>query len=104
MSQSENTDEPNQPDPPEQPGRDTEETPPELAHVLFMDLVAYSRLVTDDQKQVVEELRQLVRSTAEFQRASAAHNLISLPAGDGMALVFFQDPLSPIQCALELAS
>jgi TolB-like protein/class 3 adenylate cyclase len=75
----------------------------EIAHVLFMDLVGYSRMPTDIQSRTVEELQSLVRATPEFQKASAAKRLISLPTGDGMALVFFDDPRSPVQCALELA-
>src|SRR5229473_467958 len=76
----------------------------EIAHVLFMDLVAYSRMHTDEQPRTVKELRSLVRATPEFQKASVAKRLISLSTGDGMALVFFDDPLSPVQCALELAA
>ncbi len=75
----------------------------EIAHVLFMDLVGYSRMPTDVQSRAVETLRSLVRATPEFEKASAAQRLISLPTGDGMALVFFDDPRSPVQCALELA-
>src|SRR5260370_16646206 len=76
----------------------------EIAHVLFMDLVAYSRMHTDEQPRTVKELRSLVQATPEFQKASAAKRLISLPTGDGMALAFFDDPVSPVQCALELAA
>jgi TolB-like protein/class 3 adenylate cyclase/Flp pilus assembly protein TadD len=76
----------------------------EIAHVLFMDLVAYSRMATDVQPRTVKELRALVRATPEFQKASAAKRLISLPTGDGMALVFFDDPRSPVQCAVEIAA
>jgi TolB-like protein/tetratricopeptide (TPR) repeat protein/class 3 adenylate cyclase len=75
----------------------------EIAHVLFMDLVGYSLLLTDLQSSMVGDLQSLVRATPEFQKASAAKRLISLPTGDGMALVFFDDPRSPVQCALELA-
>jgi TolB-like protein/class 3 adenylate cyclase/Tfp pilus assembly protein PilF len=76
----------------------------EIAHVLFMDLVGYSRMHTDEQPRTVRELRALVRATPEFQKASAAGRLISLPTGDGMALVFFDDPRSPVQCAVEIAA
>jgi adenylate cyclase len=69
-----------------------------------MDLVAYSRMATDVQSRTVKELRALVRATPEFQKASAAKRLISLPTGDGMALVFFDDPRSPVQCAVEIAA
>ncbi len=74
----------------------------EIAHVLFMDIVAYSRLPMDEQQRVINELQQAVRETAEFARAQADDQLIRLPTGDGMALVFFCDPQSPVRCALEL--
>ena len=76
----------------------------ELAHVLFMDVVAYSRLAIDEQQRVIGRLQEAVRGTAEFQRALAADQLISLPTGDGMALAFFGDPESPVRCARELAA
>lgn len=76
----------------------------ELAHVLFMDVVAYSRLPTDHQERVLRQLQDAVRGTAEFARALTADQLISLPTGDGMALVFFGDPESPVRCARELTA
>jgi len=60
----------------------------QIAHVLFMDLVSYSQMPTDVQSRMVEELQSLVRATPEFQKALNAKRLISLPTGDGMALVF----------------
>jgi class 3 adenylate cyclase len=75
----------------------------EIAHVLFMDLVGYSRLPMDEQTQVLRQLQKIVRGTTEFSRAMENNDLISLPTGDGMALVFFRDPVVPIQCALEIA-
>jgi len=69
-----------------------------------MDVVAYSRLHIDQQERVLRALQDAVRATAEFQRAQAADQLISLPTGDGMALVFFGDPESPVRCARELAA
>lgn len=91
---------------PGQPLPDQEPTGPlplEIAHVLFMDIVAYSRFPIDQQKQLVEELQKTVRGTSEFARAKSRNNLISLPSGDGMALVFFNDPESPCRCALEVS-
>src|SRR5579862_4258778 len=61
----------------------------EVAHVLFLDIVAYSRLPMEEQAEVLRRLQELVRETGEFQRAQHAGRLISLPTGDGMALVFF---------------
>ncbi|MGA2418640.1 MAG: tetratricopeptide repeat protein [Candidatus Acidiferrum sp.] len=74
----------------------------EIAHVLFMDVVAYSRLPMDEQQRVIHQLQELVRSTPEFEHAQADDQLIRLPTGDGMALVFFRDPQSPVRCALEV--
>jgi class 3 adenylate cyclase len=79
-------------------------TPPlEVAHVLFMDIVAYSKLPMDQQQQVLRDLQEAVRSTPTFIRAAAEDQLIRLPTGDGMALVFFRDPEAPVHCALQLA-
>jgi tetratricopeptide (TPR) repeat protein/class 3 adenylate cyclase len=75
----------------------------EMAHILFTDIVAYSRLPMDQQEQVLRRLQKTVRGTAEFARAQASDQLIRLPTGDGMALVFFGDPEAPVRCALELS-
>lgn len=75
----------------------------EMAHVLFTDIVAYSQLPMDTQEQVLTQLQGLVRGTVEFSRAQSGGQLISLPTGDGMALVFFGDAEAPARCALELS-
>lgn len=75
----------------------------ELAHVLFMDMVGYSRLSMEKQTQLLGQLQDLLRGTSEFRRAEARGDLIRLPTGDGMALVFLRRPVAPIQCALEIA-
>ena len=75
----------------------------EMGHVLFMDVVGYSLLPTDRQTEVIEQLQQIVRGTAEFERAHAAGGLVGLPTGDGMALVFFRDPAAPVECAVAVA-
>jgi class 3 adenylate cyclase/tetratricopeptide (TPR) repeat protein len=75
----------------------------EMAHVLFLDIVAYSRLPMEQQAGVLSRLQELVRQTPEFPRAQKTHRLITLPTGDGMALVFFNDPEAPARCAVELA-
>jgi tetratricopeptide (TPR) repeat protein len=75
----------------------------EIAHVLFTDIVAYSRLPMDQQPRVLATLQQLVSSTKAFRDAEAEGQLIRLPTGDGMALVFFGDPEAPVQCAVELS-
>ena len=74
----------------------------EMAHVLFMDIVAYSRLPMDQQQQALLHLQEAVRETKDFARAQASDQLIRLPTGDGMALVFLGDVEAPVRCALEL--
>jgi len=74
----------------------------EMAHVLFTDIVAYSRLPMDQQEQALQHLQEAVRETKEFARAQASDQLIRLPTGDGMALVFLDDVEAPARCALEL--
>jgi TolB-like protein/class 3 adenylate cyclase len=74
----------------------------EMAHILFMDIVAYSRLPMDQQQQVLLHLQEAVRETKEYTRAQSSDQLIRLPTGDGMALVFFGDVEAPVRCALEL--
>ena len=74
-----------------------------LAHVLFTDIVGYSKLPTDQQSKFLKTLQEIVRGTAEVMRAQAADQLITIATGDGMALVFFNDPMAPVQCALEIS-
>jgi TolB-like protein/class 3 adenylate cyclase/Tfp pilus assembly protein PilF len=74
----------------------------EIAHVLFMDLVGYSKLLMDEQREQLQRLTEIVRNTEEIQAAEAADKLIRLPAGDGMALVFFNSPEAPVKCAIEI--
>jgi hypothetical protein len=71
----------------------------QIAHVIFMDIVGYSRLPMDHQRQAISGLQNIVAQTPEFQLAQANQELICLPTGDGMALVFFGDPLLPALCA-----
>src|SRR6266699_1208066 len=75
----------------------------EIAHVLFMDVVGYSKLLVNEQREMMQQLNQLVRKTAQFQTSEANGKLISIPSGDGMALVFFQSLEEPVQCALEIS-
>ncbi len=75
-----------------------------MAHVLFLDLVRYATgRSLGEQAQLVTRLQEVVRQSAEFRRAEASGDLRCLPTGDGMALVFFRDPVAPAQCATELA-
>ena len=74
----------------------------EIAHVLFIDVVGYSKLLADEQSETLQLLNQIVRGTAEFRTAEEKGELIRLPTGDGMALVFLTKPEAPVQCALEI--
>src|SRR5437762_2672126 len=74
-----------------------------IGHVLFMDVVGYSKLLVNEQREVVHQLNQVVRKTAQFRKSDARGKLISIPSGDGMALVFFESPEEPVQCALEIS-
>ena len=75
----------------------------EIAHVLFIDIVGYSKLSINDQHAAVEELNRVVRASEQFQRAEAASRLTRIPTGDGMALVFYTSPEGPVQCAVEIS-
>ena len=75
----------------------------EIAHVLFIDIVDYSKRLIDEQHELLQDLNQIVRNTAAFRSAEASANLIRVPTGDGMALVFSTTPEAPVQCALEIS-
>src|SRR5213083_2753274 len=75
----------------------------EIAHVLFIDIIGYSKLSINDQHAAVEELNRIVRASEQFQRAEAASRLIRIPTGDGMVLVFYTNPEAPAQCAVEIS-
>jgi TolB-like protein/Tfp pilus assembly protein PilF len=75
----------------------------EIAHVLFMDIVDYSKLLTDEQSEALQELNQIVRNTEAARDAEAAGQLTILPTGDGMALVFTGSVEEPVECALEIS-
>ena len=75
----------------------------EIAHVLFMDIVNYSELLTDEQSGALQELNQIVRNTEAAREAEAAGKLTILPTGDGMALVFTGSVEEPVECALEIS-
>jgi hypothetical protein len=75
----------------------------EIGHVLFMDIVGYSKLLVDEQSKCSNRLNQIVRGTDQFRAAEAEGKLIRLPTGDGMVLVFFTSPEAPVRCAVEIA-
>ena len=75
----------------------------EIAHVLFIDIVGYSKLSIDEQRFAIERLNQAVQATESFREAEAAGRLAKIPTGDGMALVFYDSPESPVECAMEIS-
>src|SRR5205807_3557701 len=75
----------------------------EIAHVLFIDIVGYSKLLIDEQKELQQELNDIVRKTEQVREAEAEGKLVRLPTGDGMALVFSNHPEAPVECALEIS-
>src|SRR5438128_4824563 len=75
----------------------------EIAHVLFIDIVGYSKFSINEQRAVVDELTKVVRGSDQYQSAESAGRLIKIPTGDGMALVFYTSPEAPAQCAIEFS-
>src|SRR5437762_9092375 len=76
----------------------------EIAYVLFIDIVGYSKLVTHEQPRLLELLNEIVREAEHFRAAEAKNRLITVPTGDGMALVFYNTPEAPVECALEISN
>jgi len=75
----------------------------EIVHVLFLDIVGYSKRLTDEQQALIDQLNRAVRNSAVFQKAEGADRLIKIPTGDGMALIFYNSPEQPVECALEIS-
>jgi len=75
----------------------------EIAHVLFCDIVGYSKVPSNEQRALRDTLNQVVRSTEEFRTADSDGRLIKIPSGDGLALVFYKSPEEPMECALEIS-
>ena len=75
----------------------------EIAHLLLIDIVGYSKLLVNEQIESVQELGRIVRSTDCFRNAEEHGKLIRVPTGDGMALLFFRSPEQPLRCALEIS-
>src|SRR5881398_233181 len=75
----------------------------DIAHVLFIDVVGYSKFSINEQGVMVDELTKVVRSSDQYQKAEAAGRLIKIPTGDGMGLVFHTSPEAPAQCAVEIS-
>src|ERR1700757_4966585 len=75
----------------------------EIGHVLFIDIVGYSKLNIHEQSEQIETLKQIVRGTEQFKKAEAEGKLLRLPTGDGGALVFRTTPEAPVLCALKIS-
>src|SRR5205809_481936 len=75
----------------------------EIGHVLFIDIVGYSKLLINEQSEQIQELKQIVRATEQVRLAEAEGKLLRLPTGDGGALVFRNSPDAPVKCALEIS-
>src|SRR6202047_2582801 len=75
----------------------------EIGHVLFIDIVGYSKLLITEQSDQLQKLKEIVRGTQQFRVAEAEGKLLRLPTGDGGALVFRNNPEAPVLCALEIA-
>src|ERR1700751_2160368 len=75
----------------------------EIGHVLFIDIVGYSKLLINEQSEQIQKLKQIVRGTEQFRIAEAEGKLLRLPTGDGGALVFRTSPEAPVKCALEIS-
>jgi hypothetical protein len=75
----------------------------EIGHVLFIDIVGYSKLLINQQSEQMQTLREIVRGTDQFRTAEAEGKLLRLPTGDGGALVFRTSPEAPVRCALEIS-
>src|SRR5215471_7474379 len=74
----------------------------EIGHVLFIDIVDYSKLLITQQSEQLDTLRKIVRGTQQFRAAEAEGKLLRLPTGDGGALVFRNSPEAPVLCAIEI--
>src|SRR5213080_4938989 len=75
----------------------------EIGHVLFIDIVGYSKLLINEQSEQIQTLRKIVRGTEQFRLAEAEGKLVRLPTGDGGALVFRTSPEAPVRCAVEIS-
>ena len=75
----------------------------EIGHVLFLDIVGYSKLLINEQSEQIQKLKEIVRGTAQFRLAEAEGKLLRLPTGDGGAFVFRNSPEAPVMCALEIS-
>jgi TolB-like protein/class 3 adenylate cyclase/Tfp pilus assembly protein PilF len=85
------------------PAESTPDLQLEIAHILLIDVVGYSKLLVNEQIELLQELNRIVRGTECFRAAEARGKLNRVPMGDGMALLFFRSPEEPVRCALEIS-
>src|SRR5438105_4804774 len=85
------------------PSESSSELKFEIGHVLFIDIVGYSKLLINEQSEQLQKLKEIVRGTEQFRIAEAEGKLLRLPTGDGGALVFRNNPEAPVLCALEIS-
>ena len=85
------------------PGGPKPDLPLEIAHVLLIDVVGYSKLLVNEQIEVLQKLNEIVRGTESFRAAEASGTLNRVPTGDGMVLLFCRSPEEPVRCALEIS-
>jgi TolB-like protein/class 3 adenylate cyclase/Tfp pilus assembly protein PilF len=89
--------------PQDKPAEPTPDLQLEIAYILLIDVVGYSKLLVNEQVKLLQRLKEIVRSTESFRAAETRGELIRVPTGDGMALVFFRSPDEPARCALEIS-
>src|SRR5437867_2052564 len=75
----------------------------EIGHVLFIDIVGYSKLLINEQSEQIQKLKEIMRATEQFRLAEAEGKLLRLPTGDGGALAFRNSPEAPVLCAIEIS-
>src|SRR4029077_8957022 len=85
------------------PAEPTLDLPLEIAHLLLIDVVGYSKLLVNEEIELLQELNQIVRNTEQFRAAETSGKFIRVSTGDGMALLFFHSPEEPVRCALEIS-
>src|SRR6202043_500182 len=84
------------------PSESSSEVKFEIGHVLFIDIVGYSKLLINEQSEQIQTLKKIVRGTEQCRIAEAEGKLFRLPTGDGGALVFRNSPEAPVLCAMEI--
>src|SRR5438094_1926328 len=89
--------------PQDTPAEPKPDLPLEIAHLLLIDVVGYSKLLVNEQIELLQDLNKIVRNTERFRAAETKGKLIRVSTGDGMALLFFHSPEEPVRCALEIS-